>query len=95
MNFHAPVSQNRPLELPLMFGHFVPWFTRRADAFPLTPEEMKDIRHVPEVENERHWQDARSGYRRTHLAWPEIGTYDSRDPAVIAWQIATALDYGV
>ena len=31
MNFHAPVSGDRPLDLPLVFGHFVPWYTAQFD----------------------------------------------------------------
>jgi hypothetical protein len=95
MNFHAEVSGNRPLELPLMFGHFLPWYTRRGGDFPLLPEDRALLPAVPTIEDFRHWNDARAGYRRTHHHVPLLGCYDSRDPAVIAWQIRTAIEYGL
>lgn len=95
MNFHAPASNNRPLELPLMFGHFVPWFTIHGGDFPLHPDDAASIAHLPAMEDMRHWNDARAGYARTHHHLPTIGVYDSRSPAVITWQIETALEFGL
>jgi hypothetical protein len=95
MRFHAPVSGNEALPWPLMLGHFLPWFTRRGDAFPLSADDARGIDRLPVIDDMRHWRDPGSGYRRSHQHWPEIGVYDSRDPAVIEWQIQTALQYGV
>jgi hypothetical protein len=95
MKFHAPVSGDRPLDLPLVFGHFVPWYTIRGNDFPLPAEERALIAFMPLIEDYRHWNDSRAGYLRTHHHVPAIGLYDSRDPGVIEWQIRTALEYGV
>ncbi len=95
MKFHAPVSGDRPLELPLMLGHFVPWFTIRGDDFPLPAADRDALGWLPPIEDYRHWNDARSGYQRTHHHVPAIGLYDSRDPRAIEWQIRAALDFGV
>lgn len=95
MIFHAPVSKDIPLQLPMMLGHFLPWYTREGAAFPLPAEEVAHLPHPPVVEDFRHWRDARSGYRHTHHHMPVLGQYDSRDPRVIEWQIETALSYGV
>ncbi len=93
MKFHALARADQPLALPLLFGHFVPWYTLEAGAFP--PPPTTGMSFIPTIEDFRHWQDARSAYRRTHLHWPEIGRYDSRDPRVIHWQIESALACGV
>jgi len=95
MKFHAPVSGDKSLLLPLAFGHFVPWFTIRGMDFPLSAEDAALFDFIPEIEDWRHWNDSRAGYKRTHHHMPEIGRYDSRDPEVIEWQIKTALEYGV
>ncbi|MFH0908497.1 MAG: hypothetical protein V1929_07030 [bacterium] len=95
MNFHAPASNNRPLELPLMFGHFVPWYTIHGSDFPAHPDDAATIAHLPPIEDMRHWNDPRAGYLRTHHHTPTIGVYDSRSPAVITWQIETALEFGL
>ena len=95
MKFHAPISGQQPLDLPLVFGHFVPWYTIRGTDFPLSAEERAPLSLVPLIEDYRHWNDPRAGYLRTHHHIPEIGIYDSRDPAVIEWQIRVALDHGV
>lgn len=94
MHFHAG-RDGRPLELPLVFGHFVPWFTLKGADFPLPSGDQALFDFMPVIEDYRHWNDSRAGYRRTHHHMPEIGRYDSRDPAVIEWQIRTALEYGV
>jgi len=95
MKFHVPVNGDKPLELPLMLGHFVPWFTLKGADYPLSDEDRKDFDFMPEMEDHRHWDDCRAGYLRTHHHMPEIGRYDSRNPEVIQWQIRTALEYGV
>ena len=95
MKFHAPVSGDEALELPLMFGHFVPWFTIRGSDYPLPDEDRKPLDFIPNIEDFRHWNDSRSGYRRTHHHVPAIGLYDSRNPEVIEWQIRTALEFGL
>lgn len=96
MHFHTTRHADQPLTGPLMLGHFLPWYTIRGDAFPLHPDDAATLRsEPPRLEDMRHWNDSRAGYRRTHLHMPEIGVYDSRDPAVIEWQIRVALDHGV
>lgn len=95
MNFHRAGSLQSPLDLPVLLGHFVPWYALDAAAYPFPDEWAKDIDYRPPVENMRHWCDARAGYRRTHLHWPEIGVYDSRQPQAIEWQIRAALEHGV
>ncbi len=95
MKFHAPISQNADLDLPLMFGHFVPWYTIRGADFPLPPEDRETIDVLPVIEDGRHWRDSRAGYERTHHHLPAIGLYDSRDPKTIEWQIRSALECGV
>ncbi len=95
MKFHAPVCGNKPLKLPLMLGHFVPWYTLRGAAYPLPRADRAPLRFLPAIEDYRHWNDSRSGYKRTHHHVPAIGRYDSRDPKVIEWQIRAALDHGV
>lgn len=81
--------------LPLVLGHFLPWYTRKASDFPLPLPLAKTIGHPPVLANDRHWSDSRSAYRRTHLHLPEIGLYDSRDPQVIAWQLEQARAAGL
>ncbi len=95
MKFHAAVAEKAPLRLPLMFGHFVPWFTLKGNDFSLPKDAMSDLNFKPKIEDYRHWNDSRSVYRRTHLHMPAIGIYDSRNPDVIEWQIQTALRFGV
>jgi hypothetical protein len=95
MNFHAPILHERPLELPLLFGHFVPWFTIHGSDFPLHADDAATVAHMPKIEDMRHWNDARSGYARSHHHVPTIGIYDSRSPAVMTWQIETALEFGL
>jgi len=95
MKFHAAVQDHRRLPLPLVFGHFLPWYTLNATDYPLEEGDTANLEVIPQIENQRHWSDTRSDYRRTHLHLPEIGPYDSRDPRVIAWQIEQALDHGL
>ncbi|HMP74990.1 MAG TPA: hypothetical protein PKE12_01720 [Kiritimatiellia bacterium] len=95
MHFHTQLPAARPLEWPIALGHFLPWYTLRGDAYPLVPEDAAPLGGTPHIEDMRHWNDSRAGYRRTHLHLPRIGVYDSRDPAVIEWQIQTALRHGV
>ncbi|MBU0678727.1 MAG: hypothetical protein KJ626_11490 [Verrucomicrobia bacterium] len=95
MKFHTENSNGESLTLPLMFGHFVPWFTITADGFPLHPDDEVKLDWKAPIEDMRHWNDSRAGYKRTHHHVPEIGIYDSRNPDIIEWQIRTALDYGV
>lgn len=83
----------RMLALPCMLGHFLPWYTVRAEAYPW-PRAAQGIAHRPVLEDYRHWRDPRSGYGRTHLHQPMLGLYDSRDPAVVAWQLDTAHAHG-
>lgn len=89
---HGLTGQTR---LPLVFGHFVPWFTRQAQAFALAPDVLSTIPTPPVIEDDRHWQDPGSGYKRSHLDMPEIGRYDSRDPQTIRWQIQQAKSAGL
>lgn len=95
MKFHAPISGDQALPLPLAFGHFLPWFTLRGTDFPLPAGEAERLDIMPAVEDQRHWCDQRSGYRRSHHHIPAVGVYDSRSPAVIEWQIRTALQHGL
>ena len=95
MKFHRSADPQHPLELPVLLGHFVPWFTLEGGAFPLPRAWAEDLDFQPELEDLRHWCDRRAGYRRTHLHWPEGGIYDSRDPRIIEWQIRAALQHGV
>ncbi|MFH0878663.1 MAG: hypothetical protein V2A34_03025, partial [Lentisphaerota bacterium] len=60
MKFHAHIRGDGALDLPLMFGHFLPWFTLRGKDFPLPPEDLAPLAHIPAVEDFRHWNDARS-----------------------------------
>lgn len=76
--------------LPLAFGHFLPWYTRNAEDFPLPKALASTMKHPPRLTHNRHWSDPRSVYQRCHLHLPEIGLYDSRDPRVIAWQLEQA-----
>lgn len=94
MQFHTAFDR-KPLALPLLFGHFLPWFTLRGSDYPLPDEERALFDFMPAIEDFRHWNDSRAGYKRTHHHMPEIGRYDSRDPKVIEWQIRSALEYGV
>jgi len=94
MHFHARNTSLPTGPVPLMLAHFLPWYTLRGSDYPLPADEAASLDVVPHLEDRRHWNDARSGYRRTHLHMPEIGVYDSRDPAVMEWQIRTALAYG-
>jgi hypothetical protein len=95
LHFHATSAPHRALPLPLMLGHFLPWFTRRGADYPLPAEEAARLDWLPPIEDMRHWNDARAHYRRTHLRMPAIGVYDSRDPGVIEWQIHAAVAGGV
>ncbi len=95
MRFHSQLNPDRRLDPPSVFAHFLPWFTIRGADFPLHPDDAATLDWIPDLEDMRHWNDARAGWRRTHLHMPEIGVYDSRDPVVIAWQIRTALAYGI
>jgi hypothetical protein len=95
MKFHAPVSGNKSLDLPLVFGHFLPWFTIRGGDYPIGVEDRRPLKSLPVIDDYRHWCDPRSGYKRTHYHMPEVGQYDSRDPKIIEWQIRTALEFGV
>lgn len=76
-------------------AHFLPWYTLRGADYPLPAEEAARLDWTPPIEDLRHWNDARAEYRRTHLRLPHGGIYDSRDPARIEWQIATAAAHGV
>jgi hypothetical protein len=95
MRFHAAISAEQSWPWPLLFGHFLPWYTLRGGDFPLeeTMGQPPDV--MPDIEDYRHWNDRRAGYQRTHLQMPAIGCYDSRDPNVIEWQIKTAQAHGV
>ena len=95
MKFHAPISGDKALDLPLVFGHFLPWFTIHGSDYPLPAEDRQNLQFLPPIEDFRHWNDSRSGYRRTHHHIPAIGLYDSRNPEVIEWQIKTALEFGI
>ncbi|HEY8241787.1 MAG TPA: hypothetical protein VIH35_10090, partial [Kiritimatiellia bacterium] len=98
MNFHAQVLRNRTLEMPAMFAHFLPWFTIHGNEFPLHPDDAATVAKPPNVDDMRHWTDLRpggEGYHRSHHHLPTIGIYDSRSPAVITWQIETAIEFGV
>ncbi len=81
--------------LPMAFGHFLPWYTLKADAHALKPEELSTIPTPLRMMDNRHWQDSGSGYRRSHLGLPKIGRYDSRDPQTIRWQIEQAKAAGL
>lgn len=94
LHFH-PHGDRSPLRLPLALGHFLPWFTVRSADFPLSSERAASIAHLPHLEDHRHWSNAPGTYRRAHLHMPEIGTYDSRDPKVIRWQIESARAAGL
>ncbi len=91
--FSTQGGAGTPMELPIMAGHFLPWYTVRGDDFPM-PEDAAHPSPHPAPEANRHWRDERSGYRRTHLHMPLHGCYDSRDPAIIAWQLDTAYTHG-
>ncbi|NQU40524.1 MAG: hypothetical protein HQ523_11270 [Lentisphaerae bacterium] len=95
MRFHRRGDAASALPLPLALGHFVPWYTLEPDDFPLPPELAAPLNWMPPIEPNRHWNDARAGYRRTHLHMPQSGPYDSRNPDVIEWQIRTALEHGI
>jgi hypothetical protein len=95
MKFSAPIRHHEPLELPLAFGHFLPWFTLKGSDYPLPEAERAPLIHLPAIEDYRHWNDSRAGYWRTHHHVPLMGLYDSRNPDVIEWQIHTALAYGL
>ena len=94
MRFHTS-SHSSPMRLPIALGHFMPWFTINAGDFPLSPAQRATIPHFPQLDDHRHWREARSSYRRSHQQMPEIGTYDSRDPKVIRWQIEAAKFGGI
>ncbi len=95
MGITAPILKGRDLREPAILGHYLPWFTRGdAEAFGLEPAEARGIQ-LPAMEPWRHWRDARSQYRRTHVCQPLWGEYDSRDPHVIRRQIETAAGYGL
>jgi len=86
---------SHPLSGPLVMAHYVPWFTQNGRAWPLPTGDLETIPAPPEIPDWRHWRDPASGYGRSHLLMPEIGCYDSRDPAVIGWQIAAAKSAGI
>ncbi|MEM6503867.1 MAG: hypothetical protein AAF711_00220 [Planctomycetota bacterium] len=86
---------NKPLDLPVGLGHFLPWFTVRGGDFPLDAGDAATITAPPTIEDLRHWCDARASYRRTHRDFPQIGRYDSRDPATLRWQFAAMNDAGL
>lgn len=92
MKFHSQLRD--ALDLPVLLGHFLPWYILDPGAFPLDPADEDTIPVLPRLEAMRHWNDTRAGYRRTHHHWPLHGVYDSRDPDTIRWQIQTALDHG-
>ncbi len=94
MIFHSRHS-GQPLRLPVALGHFLPWYTIAGQAFRLRDQLGETIPHFPQIEDHRHWRDPRAVYKRTHLHLPEIGVYDSRDPAVIQWQIESARRAGL
>lgn len=94
LNFSA-LGTSRPLSSPVVMAHYVPWFTRRGRDWPLPAADLESIPVLPEIPDWRHWRDPGSGYARSHLLMPEIGCYDSRDPAVLAWQIAAAQSAGI
>lgn len=83
------------MDWPIVFGHFLPWYTLQGGDYPLHPDDAATLDWQPVMEDMRHWNDGRAAYLRTHLHVPEPGVYDSRDPGIIEWQIRTALEYGV
>ena len=83
------------MTLPLVMAHYLPWFTLRAEDWPLPAKDLASISSVPVIGDFRHWTDPGSGYARSHLQMPEIGRYDSRDPEVIRWQIQSAQSAGI
>ncbi len=95
MKFHTARHPQASIPSPIVLGHLVPWYTILGNDFPLHPDDSATLDWQPAIEDMRHWNDSRSGYRRTHLDLPEIGVYDSRNPEVIRWQFETALQYGV
>ncbi len=94
-NAFKPLGRLTPLALPIGLGHFLPWFTLKANAFPLEQAQAQTIPHPPQLEDFRHWKDARSDYQRTHRHMPEIGIYDSRDPGTLHWQFACMCEAGL
>ncbi|MCB2156568.1 hypothetical protein KQI84_16955 [bacterium] len=94
MQFSAPLLMGEALPLPLLFGHFLPWYTLEPEDFDLADALDVPVPIMPPIGRLRHWQDARSGYRRTHLHQPMIGRYDSRSRDTIFWQIRMALEHG-
>ena len=95
MNFSLFSLNQPPLKWPIVFGHYVPWYTLNGSDFPLHPDDARTLDWMPELENNRHWRDPRAGYGRTHLHMPEPGPYDARDPEIIHWQIEQALQHGI
>lgn len=103
MDFPLPLAASsfsgqglgQPLALPVVMAHYLPWFTLRAVDWPLKDADQTTISSPPAIGDLRHWTDPGSGYARSHLLMPEIGRYDSRDPEVIRWQIASARAAGI
>ncbi len=91
----SALGLRHPLSGPVVMAHYVPWFTRRGRDWPLPERDLETIPDPPEISDWRHWRDPGSGYARSHLLIPEIGCYDSRDPAVIRWQIDVAQSAGI
>jgi|GEM_PF-6711940 len=87
--------QKKALPQPVVLAHYLPWFTLQGDDWPLSEADRKRIPVMPHIDNMRHWRDPGSGYQRSHLHLPRIGIYDSRDPAVIDWQICIAKAAGI
>lgn len=81
--------------MPVVMAHFLPWYTKKGDDWPMDPRDLATLSRPPVIGDLRHWTDPDSGYRRSHLQMPEIGRYDSRDPEVIRWQIETAQSAGI
>lgn len=82
----TPRDTSRELPLPLALAHFLPWFTLTGSDWPLSKAAAATIALPPDIEDHRHWCDPRAAYRRTHHHMPEVGRYDSRDPATLQWQ---------
>lgn len=89
------LGADRKLRLPIALGHFLPWYTLRGADYPLPEDQLSTISHPATIEDGRHWSDPRAAYRRTHRHMPEIGRYDSRDPATLRWQFECMNEAGL
>lgn len=90
----APEGAAR-LAPPLVFAHFLPWFTRDPERFALAAGHPAMPARPARLDADRHWRDPGSGYVASHLHWPLPGRYDSRDPEIVRWQIRQARAAGI